>query len=108
MLLGFGIALWFYMRGVPVLAKLGLGALGAVVLFVAKVPLALAILGGVVLAAIFLLTRFGMNETLAANQAPLYRFFLNKWYFDEIYDATFRVAAQNGWAASCGRRVMGW
>ena len=30
-----------------------------------------------------------MNETLAANQAPLYRFFLNKWYFDEIYDATF-------------------
>ena len=89
MLLGFGIALSMYMRGVPVLAKLGLGALGAVVLFVAKVPLALAILGGVVLAAIFLLTRFGMNETLAANQAPLYRFFLNKWYFDEIYDATF-------------------
>ena len=53
MLLGFGIALSMYMRGVPVLAKLGLGALGAVVLFVAKVPLALAILGGVVLAAIF-------------------------------------------------------
>ena len=89
MLLGFGVALSMYMRGVPILAKLGLGALGAVVLFVAKVPLALAILGGAILAVIFMLTRYGMNEVLAANQAPLYRFFLNKWYVDEIYDATF-------------------
>ena len=26
---------------------------------------------------------------LAANQRPLYLFLLNKWYFDEIYDALF-------------------
>jgi NADH-quinone oxidoreductase subunit L len=26
---------------------------------------------------------------LAANQPILYRFLLNKWYFDEIYDAIF-------------------
>ena len=26
---------------------------------------------------------------LAANQRPLYLFLLNKWYFDEIYDAIF-------------------
>ncbi|MEL7344640.1 MAG: NADH-quinone oxidoreductase subunit L, partial [Pseudomonadota bacterium] len=26
---------------------------------------------------------------LAENQAILYRFLLNKWYFDEIYDAIF-------------------
>jgi NADH-quinone oxidoreductase subunit L len=26
---------------------------------------------------------------LAAQQAPLYRFLLNKWYFDEIFDFLF-------------------
>jgi NADH-quinone oxidoreductase subunit L len=33
---------------------------------------------------------------LAANQRPLYLFLLNKWYFDEIYDAS-----------SCGPRRAG-
>ena len=26
---------------------------------------------------------------LARQQAPLYRFLLNKWYFDELYDLIF-------------------
>jgi len=26
---------------------------------------------------------------LAEQQAPLYNFLLNKWYFDELYDAIF-------------------
>jgi NADH-quinone oxidoreductase subunit L len=26
---------------------------------------------------------------LARNQAPLYKFLYNKWYFDELYQATF-------------------
>ena len=26
---------------------------------------------------------------MASAFAPLYRFFLNKWYFDELYDAVF-------------------
>ena len=30
----------------------------------------------------------------AAANAPLYRFLLNKWYFDEIYDAVFVRSAQ--------------
>ena len=32
----------------------------------------------------------------------LYKFLLNKWYFDEIYDLLF-VARRSGWAGSCGR-----
>jgi NADH-quinone oxidoreductase subunit L len=31
---------------------------------------------------------------LAANQRPLYLFLLNKWYFDEIYDAVFTRPAK--------------
>jgi NADH-quinone oxidoreductase subunit L len=30
-----------------------------------------------------------LPQRLAANQRPLYLFLLNKWYFDEIYDAIF-------------------
>jgi len=31
---------------------------------------------------------------LAENQRPLYLFLLNKWYFDEIYDAIFVTPAK--------------
>ncbi|MEM1003842.1 MAG: NADH-quinone oxidoreductase subunit L, partial [Pseudomonadota bacterium] len=47
MLLGFGVAYWFYIANTSLPAR------------------------------------------LAANQRPLYLFLLNKWYFDELYDAVF-------------------
>jgi len=33
--------------------------------------------------------REGLGARIAANRGPLWLLFYNKWYFDEIYDATF-------------------
>ena len=38
---------------------------------------------------------------LAADHPILYRFLLNKWYFDELYDAIFVRPAMAS-AGSCG------
>ena len=44
---------------------------------------------GFVTAYVFYIARPGIPAALAAQQAPLHRFLLNKWYFDEIYDVVF-------------------
>jgi NADH-quinone oxidoreductase subunit L len=44
---------------------------------------------GFLLAWLMYITKPDMPRQLAAQQPILYRFLLNKWYFDEIYDATF-------------------
>ena len=49
----------------------------------------LAMLVGFVLAWIFYIWKPETPAKLAANQPIAYRFLLNKWYFDEIYDAIF-------------------
>jgi NADH-quinone oxidoreductase subunit L len=36
----------------------------------------------------------GMGARIAARQGPLWTFFYNKWFFDELYDATFVRAAR--------------
>jgi NADH-quinone oxidoreductase subunit L len=36
----------------------------------------------------------GLGAKLAANGGPLYVFFYNKWFFDELYEATFVRAAK--------------
>ena len=41
------------------------------------------------IAAYFYLYRPDIAESLAKQQAGLYRFLLNKWYFDELYDLIF-------------------
>ena len=38
---------------------------------------------------VFYIKRPEFPAQLAAQQAPLYRFLLNKWYFDEIYEVLF-------------------
>ncbi len=43
-----------------------------------------------------------LPHQLATNQPLLYRFLLNKWYFDEIYDRIF-VRPARASASSCGR-----
>jgi NADH-quinone oxidoreductase subunit L len=36
----------------------------------------------------------GMGARIAARQGPIWSFLYNKWYFDELYDATFVRAAR--------------
>ncbi|MFU8778992.1 MAG: NADH-quinone oxidoreductase subunit L [Roseovarius sp.] len=54
-----------------------------------KVSPFIAMIGGLALAFLFYIRRPDLPGKLAANQPILYRFLLNKWYFDEIYDAIF-------------------
>lgn len=48
-----------------------------------------AMLGGLALAYLFYIVNPKLPVKLAAAQPQLYRFLLNKWYFDELYDAIF-------------------
>jgi NADH-quinone oxidoreductase subunit L len=55
---------------------------------IANAPLIAAVLG-LAVAAYMYLWKEGLGARLAANRGPLYLFFYNKWFVDEIYDATF-------------------
>ena len=48
-----------------------------------------AMLTGLVVAYVFYVVNPKLPERLAASQAGLYQFLLNKWYFDELYDFLF-------------------
>ncbi|MCC5969821.1 MAG: NADH-quinone oxidoreductase subunit L [Pararhodobacter sp.] len=54
-----------------------------------KVSPFVAMILGLGLAFLFYIRRPDLPRRLAANQPILYQFLLNKWYFDEIYDAIF-------------------
>ena len=54
-----------------------------------KVAPFVAMLFGFVMALWFYIWNPSLPKRLAENQKPLYQFFLNKWYFDEIYDVIF-------------------
>jgi NADH-quinone oxidoreductase subunit L len=45
--------------------------------------------GGLLVAAYVYLLKEGLGAKLAARGGPLYTFFYNKWFFDELYQATF-------------------
>ena len=51
-------------------------------------PLIAAVVGLLAAAYVYLLHE-GLGARLAARGGPLYTFFYNKWYFDELYQATF-------------------
>jgi len=55
---------------------------------IALAPTAMMIIGFLV-AYLFYIRRPDLPVALARDQAVLYRFLLNKWYFDEIYDFLF-------------------
>jgi NADH-quinone oxidoreductase subunit L len=63
-------------------------AIHHVPLWVALLPTAMMFIGWGV-SAYFYLYRTDLPENLAKQQDILYRFLLNKWYFDEIYDFLF-------------------
>src|SRR5207248_1285759 len=44
---------------------------------------------GFIVAWVFYVRRPELPVALARQHEPLYKFLLNKWYFDEIYDALF-------------------
>ena len=56
-------------------------------------PLIFAVIGLAIAAYVYLLHE-GMGARLAARRGPLYLFFYNKWFFDELYQATFVRAAK--------------
>jgi NADH-quinone oxidoreductase subunit L len=48
---------------------------------------AIMMAAGFFLAWLFYIRRPDLPDALARHNAPLYKFLLNKWYFDELYDA---------------------
>ena len=54
----------------------------------------IAMLIGLGTAYLFYIVKPQFPAQLAAQQAPLYRFLLNKWYFDELYDVIFVRSAK--------------
>jgi NADH-quinone oxidoreductase subunit L len=63
----------------------------------AWVPLAPTVAGvaGILLAYVLYMFAPGIPGRLAASFAGVHRFLLNKWYFDELYDAIFVRPARN-------------
>ncbi|MFV0386186.1 NADH-quinone oxidoreductase subunit L [Paracoccus sp. (in: a-proteobacteria)] len=59
-----------------------------------KVSPFIAMLGGLLMAVIFYILRPDTPRKLAEQQPALYRFLLNKWYFDEIYAFIFVAPAK--------------
>jgi NADH-quinone oxidoreductase subunit L len=79
----------------------------------AWVPLAPTVVGlaGIALAYALYMLAPGIPGQLAARFAGLYRFLLNKWYFDELYDAIFvrpaRYLARAFWKTGDARLIDG-
>jgi NADH-quinone oxidoreductase subunit L len=67
--------------------------------------------GGIILAFVFYIVAPGMPGALARNFQGVYQFLLNKWYFDEIYDALFVRPAfylgRNFWKTGDGALIDG-
>lgn len=53
-----------------------------------------AMLIGLFTAWLFYIKNPSLPKRLAATQRPLYEFLLNKWYFDELYNAIFVIPAR--------------
>lgn len=59
-----------------------------------KVSPFVAMLIGLFTAWLFYIKNPSLPKRLAATQRPLYEFLLNKWYFDELYNAVFVTPAR--------------
>ncbi len=55
----------------------------------AKIAAFLAMLAGFAVAYTFYIARTALPGEFARRHEPLYKFLLNKWYFDELYDMIF-------------------
>jgi NADH-quinone oxidoreductase subunit L len=72
----------------------------------------IAMLAGLGLAWLFYITKPSLPVALAAQHEPTYKFLLNKWYFDELYDFLFvRPAMRLGrfmWKTGDGHVIDGF
>ncbi|MCQ0969811.1 NADH-quinone oxidoreductase subunit L [Paracoccus sp. TK19116] len=70
-----------------------------------------AMLSGLALAWLFYIRNVDLPRRLAEAQPALYRFLLNKWYFDEIYDVVFvrpaRWIGRTLWSGGDGAIIDG-
>jgi proton-translocating NADH-quinone oxidoreductase, chain L len=73
--------------------------------WVSLAPLILG-LGGIGLAFVMYILRPSLPAVMARAFRPIYLLFLNKWYFDELYDFLF-VNRPSGWAICSGRAGTG-
>ncbi len=78
----------FWGASLAVPANSPMTALGSIPAWVATAPLAVGI-AGILVAIIFYVLVPSLPAALSQNVGGLYRFVLNKWYFDEVYDAIF-------------------
>jgi len=73
-------------------------------------PLVIA-LSGIALAYLLYMARPDLPGVIAARLRPLYLFLLNKWYFDELFDAIFvqpaRYLGRGFWKAGDGALIDG-
>ena len=70
-----------------------LAHIDALPLWAAQAPLVLSLVG-LLVAAYYYLLHPAYAKAIADQNGPLYRFVYNKWYFDEIYQATFVKGAR--------------
>jgi NADH-quinone oxidoreductase subunit L len=77
-----------------------------------KISPFIAMLGGLITALWFYIWTPSMPKRMAENFQPLYQFLLNKWYFDELYDAIFvKPAVALGrflWKRGDGKTIDGF
>ena len=78
--------------------------------WVKYLPLGVA-LSGIALAYLLYMARPDLPGAIAARLRPLYLFLLNKWYFDELFDAIFvqpaRYLGRGFWKAGDGALIDG-
>ena len=78
----------FWGTSLAVPANSPMTALDSIPAWVATAPLAVGI-AGILVAIVFYVLVPSLPAALSQNLGGLYRFVLNKWYFDEVYDAIF-------------------
>ena len=62
-------------------------------MLIEQAPLIAGVIGLLIAIYVYILKE-GLGAKLAARRGPLYLFFYNKWFFDELYQATFVRAAK--------------
>ena len=76
----------FWGNSIQVAANSPIFTMDSIAYWAKIAPLVLGILG-ILVAVLFYLLVPSLPGRLAQSLSPVYRFLLNKWYFDEIYDA---------------------
>ncbi len=62
--------------------------------WVAKLPIVVGLIG-IAIASVLYLWKTQLPQRIARTFSPIYLFFYNKWYFDELYHAVFVRGAMN-------------